>query len=115
MLQNADIVDVSGISNLAGLLQARLARSPDAVAYRQYDANGAAWTTTTWTEFSAEVCCWQAALRAEKLEAGDRVAIMLNNRREWAAFDMAALGLGLVTVPLYNNDRPENMGLVLED
>jgi long-chain acyl-CoA synthetase len=115
MPQNADIVDVSGISNLAGLLQARLARSPDAVAYRQYDANGAAWTTTTWTEFSAEVCCWQAALRAEKLEAGDRVAIMLNNRREWAAFDMAALGLGLVTVPLYNNDRPENMGLVLED
>ncbi len=40
---------------------------------------------------------------------------MLRNCREWAAFDMAAHGLGLVVVPLYVNDRPDNLGLVLQD
>ena len=115
MPQIADIVDVNGITNIAGLLQERVRRSPNAQAYRQYDAQAQQWSTLTWAEFAAEVGRWQAALRAENLQAGERVAIMLGNRREWAAFDMAALGLGLVTVPLYVNDRPENMGLVLED
>ena len=40
---------------------------------------------------------------------------MLKNSREWAAFDMAALGLGLVVVPLFVNDRADNVGLILED
>ena len=115
MPHTADIVDVAGITNLAGLLEARLARSPDAEAYRQYDSQTKQWTASTWTEIAADVRRWQAALRAENLEPGDRVAVMLGNRREWAIFDMAALGLGLVTVPLYVNDRAENMGLVLED
>ena len=34
---------------------------------------------------------------------------MLGNRPEWVHFDLAALGLGLVTVPLYPNDRPESV------
>ena len=115
MPQDTDIVDLTGIGNLAGILEARVARTPDAEAYRQPDAEGKTWSSWTWTEFAAEVSRWQAALRAEGLQPGDRVAIMLGNRREWAVFDMAALGLGLTTVPLYVNDRAENTGLVLED
>jgi long-chain acyl-CoA synthetase len=49
------------------------------------------------------------------LSAGDRIALMLKNCREWAAFDMAAQGLGLVVVPLYVNDRADNLGLILKD
>jgi long-chain acyl-CoA synthetase len=115
MPQDTDIVDLTGIDNLAGILEARVARTPDAEAYRQPDAEGKTWSSWTWTEFAAEVSRWQAAFRAEGLQPGDRVAIMLGNRREWAVFDMAALGLGLTTVPLYVKDRAENTGLVLED
>ena len=113
--KTTEFVELAKITNLAGILEERVARSPDAPAYRQHDPQGAGWLTSTWAEFTDEVCRWQAALRTQSLEPGDRVAIMLGNRREWAAYDMAALGLGLVTVPLYINDRAENMGLVLED
>ena len=64
MSQTADIVDVAGITNLAGLLEARLARSPDAEAYRQYDSQTKKWVASTWTEIAADVRRWQAALRA---------------------------------------------------
>jgi len=40
---------------------------------------------------------------------------MLNNSPEWVLFEQAALGLGLVVVPLYTNDRIENVSYVLQD
>jgi long-chain acyl-CoA synthetase len=40
---------------------------------------------------------------------------MLCNCRGWVAFDQAALGLGLVVVPLYVEDRPENSAYILRD
>jgi long-chain acyl-CoA synthetase len=40
---------------------------------------------------------------------------MLGKRPEWVHFDLAALGLGLVTAPLYPNDRPESVRHQLEN
>lgn len=56
-----------------------------------------------------------AGLARDGLKRGDRVAILMGNRFEWAAFDMAALTLGLVIVPLYLNNRPENAAHILND
>ncbi len=58
---------------------------------------------------------WQRGLAAENLRPGDRVAILMNNRWEWVAFDQAALGLDLVVVPLYVNDNPDNLVHILND
>ena len=99
MSYTTDIVDLDRIDTLAALLGARLERSPDAVAYRYYDERTGEWTDLDWAQFSGRVSRWQAALLAEQFEKGDRVAIMAANSPEWAAFDMAALGLGLVVVP----------------
>jgi len=52
---------------------------------------------------------------AEGLEPGDRVAISLRNCVDWVAFDQAALGLGLVVVPLYTTDNPDNLAHILAD
>ena len=99
---------------LHGLFQARVAASPDKVAYRQFDAKSESWCAFTWAQVAAEVTRWQKALARENLAAGDRVAVMLKNCVEWVIFDQAALGLGLVTVPLYLDDSPENAAYILD-
>lgn len=58
---------------------------------------------------------WQQALAREGLEEGDRVAILMRNCPDWVAFEQAALGLGLVVVPLYTDDRPNNIAYILND
>ena len=100
---------------LAGLFRSRLAANPDKVAYRSYDIAAQHWESTTWAAMGKEVGRWQASLQHENLKPGDHVAIMLRNCREWVVFDQAALGMGLVTVPLYTDDRPENAAYILRD
>ena len=51
----------------------------------------------------------------EGLAAGDRVGIMLRNCPQWVLFDQAALSLGLVVVPLYAEDRQDNLAYVILD
>jgi long-chain acyl-CoA synthetase len=98
-------------SNLYELFVQRVRATPDAPAYRQHDGRG--WRDLTWAETAQTVARWQAALAREGLKPGDRVALCLRNRVEWVWFDQAALGLGLVTVPLYFGDRPDNMAFCL--
>ncbi len=114
-MQSADIIELHQADTLPGLFRERVRRTPDAIAYHHYDAETERWQDTSWREMSLLISRWQQALQAESLEPGDRVAIMLANCREWVAFDQAALGLGLVVVPLFVNDNPENLSYVLND
>ena len=100
---------------IAGLFKERVKRSPDAIAYRYFDQDLAIWKDSTWQEMSYQVARWQQALQKEPLEKGDRVAIMAKNCREWVMFDQAALGLGLVIVPLYTRDRADNVAYILRN
>ena len=115
MSKEVDSIDAAEVTTLAELLVDRVRRSPRAEAYRQFDPAKAEWQSWSWDRFAGEVGRWQQALLNEGFAQGDRVAVMLRNCREWAAFDMAAHALGLVVVPLYVNDRPDNVGLVLQD
>ena len=102
------------VLTLDGLFRARVAASPNKIAYRQFDAKSESWLAFTWAQVAAEVTRWQKALHRENLAPGDRVAVMLKNCVEWVIFDQAALGLGLVTVPLYLDDSPENAAYILD-
>lgn len=113
--RTADIIPAAQARTLAGLLLERVRRSPQAIAYLDYDRAAGRWIPTRWEEVGTAVGRWQAALRREMLTPGDRVAIQMANRREWVFFDIAALGLGLATVPLYVGDRPENLRHTLTD
>ena len=101
------------LGNLADLFWYRVRETPEAPAYRQHDAG--AWVDMTWAEAGRATARWQAALAREGLKRGERVALCLHNRFEWVLFDQAALSLGLVTVPLYFDDRPDNMAWCLND
>src|SRR5467141_1036975 len=100
------------MANIAGLLKARLA-TPERILYRQFLEGG--WREISAREISAYAARWQAFLRAEGLAPGDRVALCLKNGIHWIAADQGALGLGLVVVPLYADDNPENVAWCLEN
>ena len=110
-----DVIAVETAVTLDGLFRERVKRTPQLVAYRYFEESDGAWRDYTWAQMDAQVARWQAALEAEGLAAGDRVAVMLRNCPEWVMFDIAALGLGLVVVPLYTQDRPENIAYILRD
>ena len=54
-------------------------------------------------------------LRGRDWQPGDRIAFGLRNGVDWVCCDQAALGLGLVPVPLYTTDNPENLAHILAD
>jgi long-chain acyl-CoA synthetase len=110
-----DIIRASDARTLTGLLLERVRRSAERIAYVHCDAASGLWIESSWRRTLEQAGRWQAALRREGLSPGDRVAIQMSNRPEWVHFDMAALGLGLVTVPLYTKDRAENVHHILED
>jgi long-chain acyl-CoA synthetase len=113
--RRTDIITPEEAGTLFGLFLERQRRSPEAEAYRHYAVGRKRWVSTSWREVGTEVAKWQQAMLAEGLQPGDRVAVMARNSREWVVFDLAALGLGLVTVPLYTDDRPENLAYILND
>jgi len=95
-----DIINSQDASTLDELFRERVRRSPDNVAYTQFDETEHAWVSLTWAELAVQVERWQVAFRETGLEKGDRVAICYRNSVEWVVFDQAALRLGLVVVPL---------------
>lgn len=97
------------------VFQGRVRRTPEAIAYIHYDSPQGRWQDISWGAMAWKVARWQAALAGLGLYPGERVALMVPNGPDWVAFDQAALGLGLVTVPLYPNDRPDNLDWVLRD
>jgi long-chain acyl-CoA synthetase len=110
-----DIISAEIAGTLDGLLYERVRRTPDAVAYRSYDAVRKLWAETSWNDVGRATAHWQAALAAEELLPGERVALQLRNSKEWVYFDQAALACALVVVPLYTDDRPENIAYILRD
>lgn len=110
-----DLIFPESAPTLGALFQERVRRTPDATAYRFFDQDSERWRTLSWNALAALVARCQAALLCERLQPGDRVALMLKNCPEWVMLDLAAQGLGLVTVPLYTADRPENVAHVLGD
>ena len=100
------------MANIAGLLDAQLA-TPERILYRQFAEGG--WRDISAREIAAYAARWQAFLRTAGLAPGDRVALCLKNGIHWVAADQGALGLGLVVVPLYADDNPENVAWCLEN
>jgi len=110
-----DKIPAATAGTLAGLFRERVRRTPEATAYRHYDETTGRWQDSSWADMAAAVAQWQAAFIGENLLPGDRVAILMRNSREWVIFDQAALGCGLVVVPLYLDDRPENTAYILNN
>lgn len=109
------IIPVETAKTLDGLFAERVRRSPRKVAYRYFNPIDEQWCSHTWEQMDQFIARWQAAIENELLEPGDRVAVMMRNCPEWVMFEQAALGLGLVVIPLYTDDRVENAAYIIND
>ncbi len=107
-------IPLTEADTLCALFQQRVRYSADVEAYHYFDERTQQWQSITWKLMAHCVQQWQNALQREGLQAGDRVAIMLANSPRWVMFDQAALALGLIVVPLYIADNPENIAYILQ-
>ncbi len=73
------------------------------------------WLPISSREFGTRVCRIARTLHAWGMQAGDRIAILSENRPEWPMADIASLLLGAVTVPLYTTLTPEQTAFALND
>lgn len=99
---------------LAAVFNERVNLSPDKSAYIEFNHETQEWDHSSWLEIRKLAVSIQRWLTKLGLSAGDRIALMLPNSVMWVAIDQAAAGLGLITVPLYPNDRGENVHYILE-
>ncbi len=94
---------------------ARVAASPTAPAYREYDSARNAWVSFSWQDTAQRVARWRGALAGLQLPAGARVAMLVPNSVDGVCLDQAALALGLVIVPLHELDNPGSVAYILAD
>jgi long-chain acyl-CoA synthetase len=73
------------------------------------------WRGWSSEEFRTAVEELSLGLRALGVEKGDRVAILSENRPEWALSDLAALTAGAVDVPIYSTLTAAQVKYILED
>ncbi|HEU4364119.1 MAG TPA: long-chain fatty acid--CoA ligase, partial [Candidatus Krumholzibacteria bacterium] len=84
---------------------------PDAFRHKK----DGAWVDIPHREVYDRVRALCSALRAAKVARGDRVAILSENRIEWAVADLAVLSLGAVTVPIYPTLIASQIEYILRD
>src|SRR5215813_32274 len=103
----------ASISTLPGLLlhSADQYRKPDAFKFKR---NGQ-WTDVSRDEFLLRVEELFFGLRSLGLKRGDRVAILSENRLEWAIADYAVLCAGAATVPIYPTHSTKQIEVLLKD
>ncbi|HEX5132548.1 MAG TPA: long-chain fatty acid--CoA ligase [Candidatus Krumholzibacteria bacterium] len=84
---------------------------PDAFRHKR----DGAWADISHRDVYGRVCSVVSALQARKVARGDRVAILSENRIEWAVTDLAILSIGAVTVPIYPTLIATQIEYILRD
>jgi long-subunit acyl-CoA synthetase (AMP-forming) len=69
----------------------------------------------SWRQLGARVRRIAGGLAALGVEKGDTIALMLSNRAEFVACDLAAVALGAVPFSIYQTSSPEQIAYVVGD
>ncbi len=91
--------------SLPALFYARAAREGD-VPFLWAKTAGA-FHPTSWRAAAVKAASLARALRTLGVEPGDRVALVSENRPEWAIADLAIMTAGAITVPGYITNGPD--------
>ena len=91
------------------------------IATRPGDETVAMWNNRgSWEPISSKMLYGRVRAVVEKLQGwgiqrGDRVALIGENRWEWAVTDFAVLAMGAVDVPMYQTLTPDQIGFMLRN
>lgn len=108
----APLPPTQAVQTLPGRLLQWARTAPDRLALRHRDLG--LWREFTWADY-ADHCAWTGlGLRALGVEAGDRVAVIGDNRPEWLFADLGAQGIGAVVVGVYATSPADEVRYVLE-
>lgn len=97
---------------LPTVLARRAAQHPDRVAIRHKDLGR--WKEYTWADYSDHVTRAGLAFMALGVTAGDRIAIIGENRPEWLFADLGGQGIGAVIVGVYTTCPAAEVQYLLE-
>jgi long-chain acyl-CoA synthetase len=100
-------------TNLVTLLQTSCDKYRNAQLFGSRTSSG--WQWTTYAEFSKLVDEARAGLAQLGVMPGDRVAIIANNRLEWAVFAYATYTRGAAYVPMYEAQLDPDWQHILHD
>jgi long-chain acyl-CoA synthetase len=76
---------------------------------------GSQWSWVNYEEVGRRVDALRGGLAGLGVQRGDRVAIVSNNRIEWAVSAYACYGLGASLVPLYEAQHPKEWAYIFGD
>jgi long-chain acyl-CoA synthetase len=97
--------------NLVALFLTRAGEKGDAPFL--WAKHGGEWRPISWSEAARQVGALAASLRRIGLQAGDRVALVSENRPEWLIADLAIMAAGCITVPTYTTNTTRDYAHVL--
>ncbi len=100
--------DQIALDNLPRRFLSTLAEYPDTEVLRWKNTDGE-WESWTLQRLAEETARLTTALRDLGVGPGDRAVIMLANRPEFHALDLAAMFLGATPISIYNSSAPEQI------
>jgi long-chain acyl-CoA synthetase len=100
-------------TNLVRLLQGAVARNGNRPLFGVRHDDG--WKWTSYREFGELVDRFRGGLASLGVERGDRVAVIANNRLEWAVGAHAVFSIGASYVPMYEAQIDKDWEFILRD
>src|SRR5271165_756473 len=88
------------------------AGNPRAVLWQNQSSQ---WQAISSGQIYQRVRALAEALRGWGAEKGDRVALIAENRWEWAVSDFATLAIGAVNVPIYPTLTADQIAVLMQD
>jgi len=102
------------VTTIPQMFYSAVTEKPRPDLFSSKDANGV-YQDVSSTDVQHRVRAIRLGLESLGLGKGDRVAILSENRLEWALADLAALSLGAVDVPIYPTLLPDAIAYILKD
>ena len=100
-------------SNIISLLSSAIQRFPNRPVFGTRRNHG--WHYITYAEFGAVVAAMHGGLTNLGVGRGDRVAVISDNRVEWAVGSFGTLSMGAVYVPMYQAQKDGDFRYILRD
>jgi long-chain acyl-CoA synthetase len=100
--------------NLPKRFIANVERNGDVEVVNWKDSSGE-WTGKTLTELADDVARLTTSLRDLGVGKGDKVVMMIRNRQEFHALDIAVLFCGATPVSIYNSSAPDQIQYLIND